>query len=948
MNFTCYILASSRFSGSKFSFIVFAMLVLFGPSIAMAQDVPTLSVADVSVFEKNTGTSILTFVITRSSGAGRSNVSYVVTSGTALAGSDFVAVPSSSLQFSNGETTKSVPVTITADTIAEADETLTITLSSPVTATISDGSATGRILNDDLPSLSVADVSISEGNTGTKILNFTVTRSVAVSGGSRVTVATANGSAQAGTDYVAKPPTVLIFSSADLIKPVAVTINGDTASEPNETFTLQLSAPEGATIADGSAIGTIQNDDLSFITVDDVKVQEGDQGNTPMNFTVTRSGNLSGSSSVKYETADDGATAGPDYVGIVPTILNFIPNQQTAIVSVTVKGETLTEPNEKLKLKLSDPLGANLQDDLGSGTIENDDLPTVTIDDVFVVEGNKGNTQMNFTLSVSGNAIGAKVKCETLNDTATAGSDFVAFSETIEFDSAPTKTVTVQVIGDTLAEPNEALKLKLSNPQGILILKNQGTGTIQSDDSSLAVNDRSMNEANIGNPPLTFVFTITRTGGLANEASVVCSTSNGTATAGSDYVALPPTTVTFLPNEPSKTISVSLTSDNVFEPDETFNLNLTSPVGVTISDTLGIGTIRNDDNPPQEATFSINDVTVTEGTGSTGSVAAFVITRSGNLSGTSSVVLSTTNGTAHGSGTGGPGSGPTDYSTVSPITLNFAPNISSHNRPISVFADDFVENIETFDLNLSNASGATIADGSGRATIIDDDEYRFTVNDVSVVEGNSGTKTLTFVVFRLPPGNRGASGVEYTIANGTATAGSDYVVQQPNGLLVFNTDDVSKSIAVTINGDVNGEPDETLTITLSAPQTAVIQDGTATGTITNDDTSLSINDVSIQEGDDGGPSVILNFTVTRTGGLSASSTVTYTTTSGTALVSTDFVGIPPTPLTFSANQTTKTIAVTILPEKTIEANEAFNVNLSNAQGAVITDSVGVGTIVNDD
>lgn len=921
---------------------------------AAAQVPPTLSVSDVSVFEGNSGTATLTFVITRSSGTARSSVRCDVAGGSAQAGSDFVAVAALTVLFSAGETTKNVPVSINGDTMAEADETLRLTLSSPTEATIADGSATGTILNDDMPTLAVNDVAVTEGDSGSTTLSFVVTRS-APTGASSVTVATSDGTAVAGTDYVARPATTLAFGGADTSKVVTVTINGDTAVEADETFTLVLTAPVAATIADGQGTGTIRNDDqrVNVLSVDDVSLKEGDTGTKSLTFKVTRTGDLGGTAAVDYATADDTASAGSDYVALSRSTLSFAANQGSATVPVTIRGDLLPEVDEELSLNLSNARGATILDPSGTGTIQNDDfdeLPEVAISDASVLEGDTGNKKLQFAVAITGTFSGTpSVKYVTADGTASAPRDYAAHpTSTITFaPTATSKTVTVFVEGDTLLEPDESMSVRLFGAIGAKIVDDQGIGTIKSDDATLAVNDISIQEGVLG-PPFSRQFFITRSGGTHGVSSVVCTTSDGSATAGSDYVALPPTTVTFLGGETSKTVAVTLTPDNVFEPDEHFTLHLSAPVGAAITDGTGLATVVNDDPPPQAATLSVNDITVVEGS-SGASSAVFTITRSGDRSGISEVVVATVGGTAKDFGSGLVGG--TDFAAVAPRTIVFAPNEAAKTVSVQVTTDEFVEENEFFDLALSGASGATIADGSGRATIIDDEDFHLKVLDVSVPEGNAGVTTATFKVRRLPPGDRGGgSSVVYTVTGGSATAGSDFVVA-PSGTLFFTffpngAPEADKTVAVTVNGDTLGEPDETITLTLSAPVNAVIDDGSGTATIVNDDTSLAIDDVSIAEGDTGAPT--LTFTVTRAGGLGAASSVTVATANGSAFVGSDYAGILPTALTFAAGQTAKTVSVTILPDKDVETNETFSVTLSAATGAVVIDGVGIGTIVNDD
>jgi len=124
------------------------------------------------------------------------------------------------------------------------------------------------------PSIAINDVSVTEGDSGTKTLTFTVTRSAAATAFT-VDYATADGTATAGSDYQAASGTLAFAAGGPLTQTVAVTINGDTASEANETFTVQLSnlvnVSGTTTIGDSSGTGTITNDDVSFVRIYDVQ-----------------------------------------------------------------------------------------------------------------------------------------------------------------------------------------------------------------------------------------------------------------------------------------------------------------------------------------------------------------------------------------------------------------------------------------------------------------------------------------------------------------------------------------------------------------------------------------------------------------------------------------------------------------------------------------------------
>jgi len=211
------------------------------------------------------------FTVTLSQASTRSiTVQYATMNGTAIAGSDYTAA-SGALTFAPGETSKTITVQVLRDTIAEASEAFTLRLSSPTNATLAKTSATGAIQDDDsapppppppppLPSMSIGDVAVAEGNSGTRNAVFTVALSKAATSTVTVNYTTANGTATAGSDFTAASGT-LTFVAGETSKTVTVAVRGDTAVEANETFRVLLSQVTNAVLIDAEATGTITNDD---------------------------------------------------------------------------------------------------------------------------------------------------------------------------------------------------------------------------------------------------------------------------------------------------------------------------------------------------------------------------------------------------------------------------------------------------------------------------------------------------------------------------------------------------------------------------------------------------------------------------------------------------------------------------------------------------------------
>jgi hypothetical protein len=135
-----------------------------------------------------------------------------------------------------------------------------------------------------------------------------------------------------------------------------------------------LSSPAGATIADATGMATIVNDDgATYLGVDNISVSETNSGITTAAFTITRSGNTNGTSTVSYKTSGGTATAGVDYTTVNLTAVTFAPGQTTKTVTVDVKGDTTLEKSETFNLVLSAATGATVSDASGAATITNDD-----------------------------------------------------------------------------------------------------------------------------------------------------------------------------------------------------------------------------------------------------------------------------------------------------------------------------------------------------------------------------------------------------------------------------------------------------------------------------------------------------------------------------------------------------------------------------------------------
>jgi hypothetical protein len=245
-------------------------------------------------------------------------------------------------------------------------------------ATANSESSVSVLINDQSwppvpPAVSVSDATVTEGNTGTASATFTLTLSRAAAVDVTVQYATANGSALAGSDYVAGSGTVTIPAGATS-RTFTVAIVGDRIAEPTESFSVNLSAPSNAVIADGVGLGKIL-DNEPRISINDVTKSEGNgKKSTLFTFTVTLSAAYDQSVTTSYRTLDGTATISDnDYVAKTGT-LTFAHGETSKTITIEVKADNKREANEAFYVDLFDNSVNSLFSKLrGIGTILNDD-----------------------------------------------------------------------------------------------------------------------------------------------------------------------------------------------------------------------------------------------------------------------------------------------------------------------------------------------------------------------------------------------------------------------------------------------------------------------------------------------------------------------------------------------------------------------------------------------
>ena len=443
---------------------------------------PTVSIADATVLEGNSGTTNALFAVTLSNpSSGPVSVGFATVTNTALAGTDYTATRGV-LSFAPGETNKTIAVRVIGDTKNEGDDSFWVVLTNAVRATLGRAAAAGVILNDDpLPTLSITNLVVTEGNSGLRKATFKVV--LAPVSGRLVTVdyATAPGTAVDGVDFLSTNGS-LIFLPGKTTQKIVVPVVGDKLQESNLTFLVNLSNPVHATLGHAQGIGTILNNDKPpRVFINDVTVTEGDIDPTNALFQVRLSTPSGLPVSLTFTTTNGSATSGLDYVATNGLIL-FTPGQTNQTIAIPVLGDLLSESNETFSVLLGNLTNALAGDLVGLATVQdNDPLPSLTVQTpAAIAEPSVGTTNLTFVVSLSqpsGRTV--VVKYATANGSAVAGADFVARSGSLLFPpGTTTQFVDVAIRSDALAEPLETFSLTLTAPVNATLNVSSAEGQI--------------------------------------------------------------------------------------------------------------------------------------------------------------------------------------------------------------------------------------------------------------------------------------------------------------------------------------------------------------------------------------------------------------------------------------------------------------------------------------
>ena len=692
---------------------------------------PSISIADASIAEGDsaTGSLSLVFPLTLSAAINADvSIEFETSNGSAIDGEDYVAT-NGSITISAGDTNGEIVVEQIGETCFESDETFTITLSNPSqNATISKGTATGTIINNDKPvQVSVQDASVVEGDSGQQDLVFSFQLDRAACDHITFYIATNDVTANTGDDYVASAGLFTIIAGLNG-ETFEVEVNGDNDFEIDETLTVNLSNfSANAEGARSEAFGTIENDDFPRLSLAGGSVTEGNSDTTAVQFTASLEAIASSDVSFNFGTQDRTATiADNDYVANSGT-LTIPQGQEDVSFNVVVNGDTNIESNEDFNVQLS-----NLNGDAvffinnAEGTIIDDDSappienPEIVVRSASFVEGDTGTSLIRFFVEVFPVPIDEAISFDydTADQTplsAEGGVDYIGASGRF---TLPAQTldgfINVEIIGDTIEEEDETFNLILGGITANATLRNVTVeGRISDDDGPLgpprlSVNNASVLEGNSGERQID--FTLILSAESSTDVAVDYTTVDGSANsgAGNDYIASSGT-ATINAGDTFTQVSVTVIGDTVVEANEQFQLVVSNLIGdAELDDAIGVGTILTDDPLAQ---VSIEDNGLLEGDSGL-QILTFTINM--NVSAADDVTFDIT--TVDDSAIAGE-----DYESLITSGLISAGNTFT-TVDVNVHGDTDGEDDERFRVLLSNISeNAVLRDAEAQGNILNDD-----------------------------------------------------------------------------------------------------------------------------------------------------------------------------------------------------------------------------------
>ena len=760
---------------------------------------------------------------------------YSTSDSTAIAGHNYTAVAGTAT-ISQGNTSASITVPILDNSIYNRSKSFYINLSNVSNAAIETSSKTVTIINDDpkpVFSFDEATVSVVEatkiysipytstgGSAVEAIVSLELIEETAIEGGSGL------GDFSLGT-------VAIIVSASDSSQTgnLLFSVRDDTLYEDDETFTVRAYNPRNCTIDNDSATVTIEDNDAPpkmSISYNSYEVNENDGS---INVRVRLFWSSGKEAKVDYYCTAGTASEGSDYIAASGT-LTLPPNTIGKNISIELPDDEVYEGDETFTVTLTNPQNATLWagDQTTVTILENDPVPVASLDklEYFIDEGGSGNVKIQLDRPSTSDIV---IGVSSVDGTAEKGSDKDYLQEVTQV-TIPAGQLSAEA-GFTANDNSLYAKDKYFNVEisaisgGVDIGTDSAQVTINNDDPKPKVSF-SVTEIEQGEDGT--VKLIVELDAISGEDALInYSTADGTAEAPEDYTSKTDT-LTIPAGQLNGDITIDLIDDVLYDNgDETFTVTLSEFENAEIgSENVATATIKDNESVP-EAEFETTAMDFNEEKGTFD----ITVSMTGSLVDEDvSIKYELVNGTAIG--------GQDFVFDIGTVVIPKDEN--SGTISVEILDDDLYDNgDETFTIKLSEPDGAQLGTADEACITIHDNEtiptLGFSQTSITVNE-SAGKAALTI---KLTGKSDAQIGVNFATSNGTATGGQDYTPK--SGTLYINAGNDTATLQVSITNDSSDENTETLYMTLSSTQKALLGDAVkATISITDNDEPSSSHD----------------------------------------------------------------------------------------------------------
>ena len=852
--------------------------------VTILEDDPAIRIADAAALE---GDGEMAFSVRLSVVSIQTvTVDWTTADGTAIAGQDYEAT-TGTLTFSALATTQTIRVPIIDDDLDEAAETFTVALSNSNVA-IAEGEATGVIVDNDLPVVSVTTdlTGVEEGETVaftlTRVGDLTVPLTVPV----RVT--------ERGSFLADRVPTKATFAANAATTTLQVATDDDERDEADGAVTATITS--GATHRVGAAASAtvpVTDNDAPDVTVTagvtvtppTLAVLEGRSAN----YTVVLDAEPTADVTIAIQVPEDAE------VSVDETELTFTAEDWNQAQTVTVTAAQDDDAVADDPVTIHHAVSGGNYDTVPAASVAvailEDDMPTLLIADAEASEGD-GEIVFQVRLSVA-NSKTVTTEYATGTGTATKGEDYEAMTGKLTFPALETEqTIRVPIIDDDLDEAAETFTVMLINASNATIEVDKATGVIADDDLpviSVAADPTAVEEGE------TVTFTLKRAGDLTVPLTVPVSvTERGAFLADGG-----PTKAMFAVGATTTMLKVATADDDVDEVNGSVTATIADDTTHRAGDAAR-ATVPVTDNDVRGVTVTPTVLTIPEG----GS-ASYTVVLTSEPTADVTVAIQVPEGAEVAVDETELTFTAEDWNQVQTVTVTAA-------QDADAVADDLV----TIHHAVSGGDYESVTVASVEVTIIEDDTPTLLIADAAAAESDG---EIAFLV-RLSVASSQTVTVDYATADGTAMAGTDY--EETTGTLTFPALETAQTIRVPIVDDDLDEAAEAFTVALSNASNAAVGDGEATGVIVDNDlpvVSVAADPTAVEEGE------TVTFTLTRVGDLTVPLTVPVDVTERGAFLADG----TPTEATFDVDAETATLLGATDDDERDEADGAVTATITD-------------------